>query len=42
MRSLIAVTLVDALPQQLNLKLERIRGPVDVLIVERAERPSAN
>jgi uncharacterized protein (TIGR03435 family) len=34
--------LVDALPQQLNLKLERIRGPVDVLIVERAERPSAN
>lgn len=34
--------LVDALPQQLNLKLERTRGPVDVLIVERAEKPSAN
>jgi uncharacterized protein (TIGR03435 family) len=34
--------LMDALPQQLHLKLERTRGPVDVLIVERAERPSAN
>lgn len=34
--------LVDALPEQLNLKLERTRGPVEVLIVERAERPSAN
>jgi uncharacterized protein (TIGR03435 family) len=34
--------LVDALPEQLNLKLERTRGPVDVLIVERAERPTAN
>jgi uncharacterized protein (TIGR03435 family) len=34
--------LVDALPEQLNLKLERTRGPVEVLIVERAERPSAS
>jgi uncharacterized protein (TIGR03435 family) len=31
-----------ALDEQLGLKLERAKGQVDVLIIERAEKPSAN
>jgi len=31
-----------AIEQQLGLKLEATRGPVDALIVEGVERPSAN
>ena len=31
-----------ALPQQLGLKLESAKGPVDFLVIERAEKPSEN
>lgn len=34
--------LYAALQQQLGLKLEATRGPVDALVIDRAERPSAN
>ena len=34
--------LVDAIPEQLFLKLQRARGPVDVLVVEQIQRPTAN
>jgi uncharacterized protein (TIGR03435 family) len=33
---------VTALREQLGLKLERTRGPVDVLVIESAERPAEN
>jgi len=36
------VSLTTALREQLGLKLEARRGPVDVLVITRAERPSAN
>ena len=36
------ITLVEALRDQLGLKLLAQRGPVDVLVVERAERPIPN
>lgn len=34
--------LFAAIQQQLGLRLEATKGPVDVLVVDRAERPSAN
>jgi len=36
------ITLVEALRDQLGLKLLAQRGPVDVLVVEHAERPTPN
>lgn len=37
-----AVSLFVALEEQLGLRLESQRAPVDVLVIERIERPSAN
>jgi uncharacterized protein (TIGR03435 family) len=37
-----AISLTTALREQLGLKLEARRGPVDVLVITHAERPSAN
>jgi uncharacterized protein (TIGR03435 family) len=34
--------LFEAIQQQLGLKLEATRGPVAALVVDQAERPSAN
>jgi uncharacterized protein (TIGR03435 family) len=35
-------SLFTALEEQLGLRLEAIRAPVETLIVERAEKPSEN
>jgi uncharacterized protein (TIGR03435 family) len=37
-----APNLLDALQQQLGLKLERIKAPVDVIVIDHAEPPEAN
>ena len=34
--------LFTALLEQLGLKLERTRGPVDVLVIDHVERPTPN
>jgi len=36
------VSIAQALQQQLGLRLESARGPVQVIVVDQAERPSAN
>jgi bla regulator protein blaR1 len=36
------VSIAQALQQQLGLRLESTKGPVQVIVVDRAERPSAN
>jgi len=36
------VSVAQALEQQLGLRLESIKGPVQVIVVDQAERPSAN
>jgi uncharacterized protein (TIGR03435 family) len=36
------VSVAQALQQQLGLRLESTRGPVEVIVVDRVERPSAN
>ena len=35
-------TFIEALRQQLGLKLERQKGPIDILVIDRAERPDPN
>ncbi len=36
------VSIAQALQQQLGLRLESAKGPVQVIVVDQAERPSAN
>jgi uncharacterized protein (TIGR03435 family) len=35
-------SIVSALPDQLGLRLESTKGPVEVIVIDRVERPSAN
>ena len=35
-------TLFQALRQQLGLKLERTKGPVDIIVIDHAEKPGEN
>jgi uncharacterized protein (TIGR03435 family) len=34
--------ILAALPEQLGLRLEASRNPVDVIVIDRIERPAAN
>ena len=34
--------ILNALPEQLGLRLEAAKGPVEILVIDRVERPSAN
>ena len=38
----LGVPIFNALPQQLGLKLESGKAPVPVLVIDRAEKPTAN
>jgi uncharacterized protein (TIGR03435 family) len=38
----LGVSFQDALEEQLGLKLEAVRMPLEILVIERVERPSAN
>ncbi len=33
---------MGALPEQLGLKLERSKGPGDVMVIDQVEKPNAN
>jgi uncharacterized protein (TIGR03435 family) len=35
-------SLYSAIERQLGLKLEATKGPVEIIVIDRAERPSAN
>lgn len=40
--SAMSPSIFSALPQQLGLRLESTKGPVEVIVIEHVERPSAN
>jgi uncharacterized protein (TIGR03435 family) len=40
--SVMSPPILSALPEQLGLRLEAVKGPVDVIVIDRVERPSAN
>jgi uncharacterized protein (TIGR03435 family) len=35
-------TIAESMRQQLGLKLERQKGPVDILVIDQAEKPVEN
>ena len=35
-------SILSALPEQLGLRLESAKGPVEVIVIDHVERPSAN
>jgi uncharacterized protein (TIGR03435 family) len=36
------LSILSALPDQLGLRLESTKGPVEVIVIDHVERPSAN